>query len=179
MSTCCVSVCVVYIYYSIRLCLIILPIRAAWRAYIRNFDAATPPAAGRRGRGSRLPRAAVRGSRGRGWPGSGCALRLVSASPSTLIFIMSPCGCERRGVKSQNKIFRRKKGTLLHSHTQSHSHTRTRVGTLLYRYRGNSQHRSSRPPHWRHVMYPSTQGLKGSSPVETDAILRATVYAPC
>ena len=161
------SVCVVYIYYSIRLCLIILPIRAAWRAYIRNFDAATPP-----GR-TRLAAAACRG-----WPGSGCALRLVSASPSTLIFIMSPCGCERRGVV-KIKLFRRKKGTLLHSHTQSHSHTRTRVGTLLYRYRGNSQHRSSRPPHWRHVMYPSTQGLKGSSPVETDAILRATVYAPC
>ena len=172
------SVCVVYIYYSIRLCLIILPIRAAWRAYIRNFDAATPPAAGRRGRGSRLPRAAVRGSRGRGWPGSGCALRLVSASPFDLD-LYYPCGLcvVARGVKI--KLFRRKKGTLLHSHTQSHSHTRTRVGTLLYRYRGNSQHRSSRPPHWRHVMYPSTQGLKGSSPVETDAILRATVYAPC
>ena len=51
------SVCVVYIYYSIRLCLIILPIRGLLDGEYKKFRRGDPPGADA-ARGCRVPRLA-------------------------------------------------------------------------------------------------------------------------
>ena len=95
-------------------------------ASIRNFDAATPP-----GR-TRLAAAACRGWPGL-WPGSGCALRLVSASPFDLdlYYPVVVCASWLVGSIVKIKLFRRKKGTLLLTHTVTLSHTHTRRNATL------------------------------------------------